>query len=141
MDAPNAFLGHPDQPTNAEVMASLGAAAPLWSKLIQQVSADAGRVTPEWQGIYFNKYGWSLRLRQKGRNLVYLAPCDGCFRVAFTLSDKAVKAAQVARLPQKVAEALAAAPRYPEGTGLRLTVRKASDLPAIRKIAQIKLAN
>ena len=141
MNAPNAFLGRAEQPTEDEVMEALGPAAPLWSEVIQQVTADAGKVTQEWQGIYVNRYGWSLRLRQRGRNIVFMAPCNGCFRVAFTLSDKAVKAAQSARLPKKVADALAEAPHYPEGTGLRLSVRTANDLPAIRKLAQIKVAN
>lgn len=141
MDAPNAFLGRPDPPTEEEVKEALGMAAPLWSELILQVTTDAGKVTQEWQGIYVNKYGWSLRLRRKGRNILYLAPCNGCFRVAIALNDNAVKAAKAARLPKRVADALAEAPHYPEGTGLRLTVERASDLPAIRKLAQIKLAN
>ena len=141
MDTPNAFLGRPDQPTDDELMEALGPAAPLWSELIQEVTADAGKVTEEWQGIYVKRYGWSLRLRQKGRNIIYMAPCNGCFRVAFTLNDKAVNAAKAAHLPKKVADALATAPHYPEGTGLRLTVYKSSDLTAIRKVAQIKLAN
>jgi hypothetical protein len=33
------------------------------------------------------------------------------------------------------------APRYPEGTGLRLLVKSANDLVEIRKLALIKLAN
>ena len=91
--------------------------------------------------MYANKYGWSLRLRQKGRNIIFLAPCNGCFRVAFSLNERAVDAAKAAHLPRKVAAALEKAPHYPEGTGLRLMVEKASDLPPIRTLAQIKLAN
>jgi len=141
MDAPNAFIEKPNPPSDAEVAEVLGPAAPLWTQLIQQVTSDAGKMTQEWKGVYVNKYGWSLRLKQKGRNIVYLTPCNGCFRVAFVLSDKAVKAASAAHLPKKVADALAVAPHYPEGTGLRLNVTRANDLPAIRKMAQIKLAN
>ncbi|HWE87628.1 MAG TPA: DUF3788 family protein [Terracidiphilus sp.] len=137
--APNAFIGKPDRPSDAEVAAVLGPAASLWTELIDQVTADAGQLVQEWQGVYVNKYGWSLRLKKKGRNIIFLAPCNGCFRVAFALSDKAVKAAGEAHPPKKVASALATAPHYPEGTGLRLTVRSPRDLPAIRKIAQIKL--
>jgi hypothetical protein len=141
MDAPNAFLGKASQPSNAEVTVALGPAAPLWSELIDEITTDAGKLTQEWKGIYVNKYGWSLRLKQKGRNIVYLSPCHNCFRVAFALSDKAVNAAKESHLPKTVAQALATAPHYPEGTGLRLTVNRPGDLRAIRKIAQIKLAN
>jgi hypothetical protein len=141
MDAPNAFLGKPDQPSDAEVASALGTAAPLWNELIHEVTADAGKVTREWKGICVNKYGWSLRLKRNGRNIVFLSPCHDSFRVAFTLSDKALRAAREAQLPKAVAQALATAPKYPEGTGLRLTVNRAADLPAIRKLAQIKLAS
>jgi hypothetical protein len=141
MDAPNAFLGKPTPPSEPEVEAALGQAAPLWSDLISKVTADASKLVPEWKGIYVDKYGWSLRLRQKGRNIIFMSPCHNCFRVAFTLSDKAVAAAKEAHLPGSIAQALAEAPRYPEGTGLRLTVNRPGDLSAIRKIARIKLAN
>lgn len=141
MESTNAFVGKHAQPTETEVAAALGSAAPLWKEIIDEVTADAGKVTREWKGIYVDKYGWSLRLKQKGRNIVFMSPCRDCFRVAFTLSDKAVTAAREAHLPKAVAQALAIAPKYPEGTGLRLTVNRAADLSAVRKIARIKLAN
>ena len=141
MDVSNAFIGRGSQPSEVEVVTALGRAAALWSELIDEVTADAGNITQEWKGVVVNKYGWSLRLKQKGRNIIFMSPCHNCFRVAFTLSDKAVTAAKEAPLPKTVMQALATAPRYPEGTGLRLTVNRPSDLPGIRKIARIKLAN
>jgi Protein of unknown function (DUF3788) len=141
MESPNAFIGQPAQPSAAEVEAALGSAAPLWNELIDEVTADAGSLTQEWKGICVHKYGWSLRLKQKSRNIIFMSPCRDSFRVAFTLSDKAVTAAKDSHLPKAIAEALAAAPKYAEGTGLRLTVHRAADLPAIRKLARIKVAN
>jgi hypothetical protein len=141
MDFANAFVGKANQPSDTEVASVLGPAAPLWSELIEEVSSDGGSLTQEWKGIVVHKYGWSLRLKQKSRNIIFMSPCHNCFRVAFTLSDKAVAAAKEAHLPKAVSHALATAPRYPEGTGLRLTVNRPADLPAIRKIARIKLAN
>ena len=141
MESSNAFVGLSDQPSEAAVAAALGPAAPLWNELIAQVTADAGKVTREWKGICVNKYGWSFRLKQKGRNIIFMSPCRDCFRVAFVLSDKALLAAKQAHLPKPVLQALATAPKYPEGNGVRLTVNRAADLPAIRKLAQIKSAN
>ena len=141
MDNPNAFIGKSEQPSNTELAAVLGPSAPLWSELIEEITADTPSLAQEWKGVCSNKYGWSLRLKQKSRNIIYLSPCQNCFRVAFILSDKAVKAAGEAHLPKPVARALATAPHFPEGTGLRLVVNRTSDLPAIRKLAQIKLAS
>src|SRR5208282_1332889 len=141
MEYSNAFLSKVDRPSDVEVSAALGPTAGLWNEFIEWMTRDEGVAGQEWKGICVNKYGWSLRLKQKSRNIVYLGPGKGCFMVSFVLSDKALKAAKEAHMPKVVAEAIAAAPRYPEGNGLRLIVHRATDLPAIRKIAAIKVAN
>lgn len=141
MEYINAFKGSANQPGDAELVAALGPSARLWDEFIQWMAEKEGIAEREWKGICVNKYGWSLRLKQKGRNVVYLGPGVGCFMVSFLLNEKALKAAKESRLPKAVADALAAAPRYPEGNGLRLIVQHSADLPAIRKIAMIKLAN
>jgi hypothetical protein len=105
------------------------------------MAEEEGVAGQEWKGICVSKYGWSLRLKQKSRNIVYLGPGERCFMVSFVLSDKALKAAKELHLPKAVADALDAAPRYPEGNGLRYLVHQAADLPAVRKIAAIKIAN
>jgi len=94
----------------------------------------------EWQSVS-PKYGWGLRLKLKKRTIVYLGPCDGCFRVAFVLGDGAVAAARQSGLPKTALKLLDEAPHYAEGTGLRLIVKAQKDLAAIRKLALIKLAN
>ena len=141
METLNAFIGKKKQPSQAEVTKALGPAAGLWTELIAWMADNLGVATQEWKGICVDKYGWSLTLKQKKRTIVYLGPCNGCFRVAFALGDKAVAAAKAEKLPRKIQQALAEAPRYAEGTGLRLMVNKAADLAPIRKLAEIKLAH
>jgi hypothetical protein len=141
MEQPNAFIGCRNTPSDTDVANALGPSAPLWSELIREVSADLGPVTSEWKGVYPDRYGWTLRLKKKSRNILYLSPCSGSFRVAFVLSDKALAAAKQAHLPRPVACVLETAPHYPEGNGVRLEVKRPSDLPPIRKLAQIKQAN
>lgn len=140
MEPFNAFIGHKQHPSPDEVTATLGPAACLWNQLIHDLESKLG-VAQEWSGVCAHKYGWSLILVRKKRRIAYLGPCQCFFKVSFILSDKAVAAAKQANLPKRVLEALAEAPHYPEGTGLRLTVRKPADLPAIEKVAGIKLAN
>jgi Protein of unknown function (DUF3788) len=137
----NAFIGKQEQPSPEEISAALGPMATLWKEFVDWMADNLGVSTQEWKGVVVKKYGWSLRLKLKKRTIVHLGPCIGCFRVAFALGDNAVAAAKQARLPKKILQALAEAPRYPEGTGLRLVVNKASDLAPIRKLAQIKLAH
>ena len=139
METPNAFIGKTTIPTAEEVAAVLGSSADVWKQLVDWM-AEQGVTVQEWNS-YSVKSGWAMRIKVKKRNIVYLAPCSGCFRVAFILGDRAVAAARQSDLSKSTLKLLDEAPKYPEGTGLRLVVRVPKDLAAIRKLALIKLAN
>lgn len=139
MDLPNAFVGRKTPPTEKEVAETLGPAAALWTELIDWL-AGQGIAAGDWRSVS-PKYGWGLRPTLKKRTILYLGPCDGCFRVSFVLGDKAVAAANASELPKSVLKEIAGARRYAEGTGVALFVRKAADLAPIRKLVAIKLKN
>jgi hypothetical protein len=139
METVNAFIGKAKAPTGAEVDAALGATVALWKQLVDWM-AEQGAGESEWNSSGA-KYGWALRLKVKKRNIVYLAPCEGCFRVAFVLGEKAVAAARKSDLAKSTLKIIDEAPRYAEGTGVRLMVKAAKDLAAIKKLALIKMAN
>jgi hypothetical protein len=135
----NAFIGWPKQPTDEELAAELGPAKALWDELVDVLS-EYNVSTQEWKS-YSRKAGWSLSLKCKTRTIVYLIPCSGCFRVAFVLGDKAMKAARAAKLPAKLMKILDEAPRYAEGTGVRIGITRNGDIPVVQKLAAIKLDN
>jgi hypothetical protein len=140
VESTNPFIGKAQQPSEPEILAALGPSAAAWTQLIDWMAARHAVTTQEWKSSSV-KYGWSLRLKQKTRNIVYLVPCTDCFRVSFALGDKAMDAARHSRFPKAIAAVLSEAPHYPEGWGVRLTVKTPKDLPAIRALAEIKLAN
>ena len=139
MDTPNAFIGKTAPPTQNEIDTALGATADVWNQLLHWF-AEQGVADQEWKSSS-PKYGWSLRLKLKKRTIVYLAPCEGCFRAAFVLGDRAVAAARQSDLSKTTLKLLDEAPRYAEGTGVRLIVKATKDLASVRKLAAIKLAN
>ena len=138
--SPNAFINKPKQPTNAELAAALGPAKAAWDQLLADLAQEYGANVREWNS-YSLKAGWSLRVKRKTRTIVWLAPCPGAFRVAFILGDKAVLAAQEAKLPKRILKIINEAPKYPEGTGVRLEVKSSKDIATLKKLAAIKLAN
>jgi hypothetical protein len=140
METPNAFINHATQPTPAELTAALGPAATVWNNLLTSLAGECGLTVQEWNS-YSPKAGWAMRLKMKKRNILYMSPCKDCFRIGFILGDKAVKAAREIKLPQRIVKAIDEAPRYPEGTGVRLLVKRAADLAGIQKLAAIKLAH
>jgi hypothetical protein len=134
--SPNAFIGRTKPPTDEDLSTELGAARALWDELLTELALPI----QEWNS-YSPKAGWSMKLKLKKRTIVYLAPCHGSFRVAFVLGDKAIKAARQSKLPKAVLKIIDEAPRYPEGTGVRLEIAARKDLAAVKKLAEVKLAN
>ncbi len=140
MDLPNTFIGQNTPPSEKDVAAKLGPAMAAWKELIAWLN-EKGIDRGEWKSVSPKKYGWGLRPALKKRTILYLGPCEGCFRVSFVLGDKALAAAFAADLPKVVLKEISEAKRYAEGTGVRLKVRKHEDLAAVRKLVEIKLAN
>jgi hypothetical protein len=52
-----------------------------------------------------------------------------------------VEAARQSKLPQRVIKIINEAPRYPEGTGVRIDVKGPRDIPIVKKLAAVKLDN
>ena len=140
VEVKNAFEGKLEEPTAVDIAAALGASATTWNLLIDWLAEKHEITTLEWKSLS-PKYGWSLRLKLKKRTILYLAPCHGCFRAAFVLGDRAVEAVRHSSLPKAIMNIVQESPRYPEGTGVRLVVKGMKDLPAIRKLVEIKLAH
>jgi hypothetical protein len=119
---------------------ALGPTRPLWDGLIAHLAAELGVTVQEWNS-YSVKAGWSLRLKRGKRTIVWMSPCEGCFRAMFILGGKAVLAARQCGLSARALRALDGAERYPEGTGLRLLIKSAKDIPTVKKLAVVKLEN
>jgi hypothetical protein len=130
---PNAFIGKPKQPTDKELTAALGRARAGWDRLLDALATKCGVETCEWHS-YSRKAGWSVRMKVKDRNILYLGPCQGSFRVAFILGDKAVAAAGQNKWVN-------AGKKYPEGTAVRIEPVGVKDIPAIVALAALKLAH
>ena len=139
METPNAFIGRKIRPSDKDVAAKLGNAAPAWSELLAWLGKQ-GIACDRWKSIS-PKYGWSLYPTLRRRTVLYLGPSLGCFRVSFVLGDRAVQAARAGAIPAKLKEQIATARRFAEGTGVRLMVRTPLDLDAVRKLVEIKLQN
>lgn len=127
-------------PTDKELDEALGPATGLWHDLRRLIAQRFAPLVEEW--VFSGKsYGWSLRLKQKKRAVLYMTPLAGYFRVGFAFGEKAVKAAHQSDLPASVLRLIDEAPRYPEGRAVRMEVKGAKDVLLAAKLAVIKMAN
>jgi hypothetical protein len=128
------------QPTKQMVAKAIGKQYQLWTDIAEYVVEKYAKAIEEWK-YYSVKYGWSFRLKDKKRNIIYMTPSDGHIIVAFMFGDKGVEAVQDSSLPQPIKDELRNAKKYVEGRVLRLQVRKKTDLANIKTLVDIKLAN
>ena len=136
----NAFGGQKVRPTEKALAGVLGATLPLWKRLVDELKEGSKIDTAEWH-TSSAKYGWSLRLQLKKRNIVYLGPRQGYFVAAFALGDRAVAVARKSDLPQEVIQNINMAKRYAEGTAVRIDVKKPADVDVVKILAKIKIEN
>jgi Protein of unknown function (DUF3788) len=125
----------PPDPRSLEAM--LGRTSGLWTRLTERLHAAYDPLDEDW-GFAGKAYGWSLRLKGKKRALLYLTPCRGYFVASFALGEKACAAAHDRELPRGILDLIDAAPRYPEGRGVRIPVRTRKDVEHVERIAAIK---
>lgn len=137
---PNAFIGKKEPPTDEELAVALGPAKVVWDRLLSELDREYGVQDRVWKS-HSPKWGWSLRVLRKKRTILWLSPRPGCFEVLFILGAKAMQAAAAAKLPQPIVKIMKEAPKYPEGTGVRILMKSAKYLPTIKKLTAIKLAN
>ena len=136
----NAFVGQSKPPTNAGLAAALGPTKTIWDQLLTDLAQECEANVQEWNS-YSPKAGWSLRVKCKKRTILWLAPCAGCFSVAFIFGDKAMQMVRQSKWPKRLIKVMDEAPKYPEGTGIRLQVKSSRDIGILKKLAAIKLAN
>lgn len=127
-------------PTAAQLAAALGPAQKLWDDVLGRMASAFAPVLPEW--VYGGqKHGWSLRLKQNKRAIVYLTPGDRMLRAGFALGEKAIAAARAGKLRRTLLELIDQSPKYPEGRAVRIEVRHGREVGLVLAIAQIKMAH
>jgi hypothetical protein len=138
--ADSLFTDESKTPTKAELATTLGNTKNLRDELKNVIAERFNPVAEEWAWSG-KSYGWSLRLKQKKRAILYMKPCKGYFRASFALGEKAIIAAQTSDLPNSALDLINTAPKFPEGRAGRLEIKSKKDINIAIKIAEIKMAN
>ena len=136
----SAFDDKAKKPRVSDLKAVLGRTGPHWDALRTHLGAEFAPLDETWN-FSGASWGWSLRLKQKKRTVLYMTPCRRHFLAGFVLGDKAVRAAHNSTLPDSVLAIIDGAKKYAEGRGVRLEIRNKKDLEHAKELAAIKMAN
>jgi hypothetical protein len=111
----------------------------LWHSLKTYVNQKNPDTKEEWS-FPGEKYGWSFRIKDKKRAIIYLLPREKYFRVAFVFGQKATDRIMKSKIPETIKAELQEAKVYAEGRGIRIDVKDETIIQDIKELIDIKLA-
>jgi len=117
---------------------ALGDFHKAWLEIRDYVYTLYPKAMEEW---YFPglKYGWSYRIKDKKRAIIYLLPRDKFFITAFVFGEKAVNDTLGSDISNEIKEIIKSARVYAEGRGFRIEIKTGAIVEDIKKLVAIKL--
>jgi hypothetical protein len=134
------FMDKLKAPTDGDLVTALGGTYKLWTALKNFVLEKYPAAIEEWNHPG-KKYGWSFRIKDKKRAIIYLLPRQQFFKVAFVFGGKATELILQSEISSTIKVELKNARVYAEGRGIRIDVRNDANLADIKKLVEIKLAS
>ncbi len=128
------------KPGGDDLKVALGDSLNLWLEIYQFVHEKYPAASDEWN-YAGDKYGWSFRVKDKKRAIVYLLPRDKYFKVAFVFGQQAFDEIMKAKVSENIKTELAEAKVYAEGRGIRIDVVDNKVVKDIKILVEIKLAH
>ena len=140
MDNISIFSDKAILPSDKAIVAKLDSTLKYWVQIQEYVLEKYPAGLCEWN-FPGKKYGWSFRIKDKKRAIIYFLPRDKYFMVAFVFGQKATDLILSSDITNNIKTELAQATKYAEGRGIQIEVKDDSKVMDIKKLVDIKLAN
>lgn len=127
-------------PTVESLKSALQETYPYWQQIEGYTLTKYPAAEKEWK-FPGEKHGWSYRIKDKKRVIVYLLPRDGYFKAALVFSEKATNTVMESSVDEKIKSHLMAAKAYAEGRGIRIEVQNSNIVRDIKALIDIKLSH
>lgn len=128
------------KPTSESLKAALDETFEIWEDFVDFTNQSYPEASQEWN-FSGEKFGWSFRIKDKKRVLIYLLPRDKFFKVAFVFGQKATDQILESTISASIKKELMAAKVYAEGRGIRIDIKDKSGIGDIHHLIQIKIRN
>jgi len=124
------------QPTDREILKTIGSAAP-WLELRQYLESSYD-FTPEL--VDYGKHGWTIRYRKSGKTLVSLFPEKGAFTALVVLGKKDAEKAlsMMDQFNSSVRKLIYEAEQHRDGRWLWIRVHGQGEVNSIKELLTIK---
>lgn len=125
-------------PTERNLKTHLGDSHKLWQQIHNFVFEQYPDGIAEWN-FPGKKYGWSYRIKDKKRAIIYFLPRERYFKVAFVFGDKAVAEIMESEIADSIKNELNLARKYAEGRGIQIEIRDNTMIADIENLILIKM--
>ena len=140
MDDISIFPDKAITPTDKDLVEKLESTYSLWIRIQESVMEKYPNGLAEWN-FPGKKYGWSYRIKDKKRAIIYFLPRSKYFKVAFVFGQKATDTVLSSDISSDIKTELEQATKYAEGRGIRIDIKNDLILPDIDRLIEIKLDN
>jgi hypothetical protein len=127
-------------PTDELLQAAVGETFSLWKDIENYTLSLYPEAKKEWK-FSGQKHGWSYRISDKKRVLVYLLPRDKFFKVAFVFGKIAFYEIVESHINESIKNELMMTKEYAEGRGIRLAITNENQLKDIHFLIETKINN
>lgn len=134
------FTSKNEVPTTDSLKKALGETVEIWKTFEEFTKEHYPTAMVEWN-FSSEKFGWSFRIKDHKRVILYLLPRDGYFKTAFVFGQKATEQILESTISETIKAELKAAKVYAEGRGIRIEVRDKSMVKDIQELIKIKIGN
>ena len=132
------FIDKKRKPATEDLKKALAKTFLLWKEFEDFIVNDKIKITGDWH-YSGDKFGWSYRIKDKKRVILYLLPRDKFFKVAFVFGQKATDKVLASDIYEDIKTELRNAKVYAEGRGIRIEIKDASKSRDIKELIKIKL--
>jgi len=132
------FLDKQKQPSQFEMIETLGHASDLWKDLTDYLQCHYDFI-PEFS-FFTKKYGWTIRYRRKGKTLCYLFPLVDAFTVLLILGNKQAEQALNLQdeLSSEIRSILINTPQLHDGRWMWFKISNQAQVEDIKLLLNIK---
>jgi len=121
-------------PVDDDLHIPLGNMYEMWQQITGYVHLKYPAAIDIW-------YGWSFRIKDKKRVIVYLLPRDRFFKVVMIFGQKATDAVMNSQVAEALKSELASAKVYVEGRCIRIDILNETILSDLKTLIDIKISH
>ena len=135
----NVFMDKSVVPADDDLIKVLGNTYVLWKAVRDYVFQQYPKAIEDWN-YPGTKYGWSFRIKDKKRAIIYFLPRDMYFKTALVFGERATNAVMQSSVSKDIKDSLSSAKVYAEGRGIRIDIFDDKILADVKTLIDIKLA-